>query len=422
MKKLLSTLIAGICAVVCAFSFVSCGGNSNDSNNNSGGNTHTKHNWSTTYTPDDNRDQHYQTCDGCDEKQYSNHDYGTDDTCVCGKTKPADAHTDHNWSKTYTPDDKRDQHYQTCDGCDEKQYSNHDYGTSDVCVCGKTKPETVVAATGVKLNKSKIELEVGGAGTKLTATVLPENATDKKVTYSVEPAGVVSVDNDGNVTVVDEGTAVITATTTNNKTATCNVTVTAPLPTDAEIIAALEEYCAGGIFKKCLVGVTVDTNKISNDSWYINKDTEGNITSAEYMFYYKSNDIDAIFKLGKATFSKQINANNLVDGNIGNVTYTQSFSFSYNQSIQERRSTLTNAICDKVFGVNTSTTRLIVDKGTVGGAYHSFQVLEINGTTINEAVISFIQSTTDEEFINSISSLQVISQNSYDISGIKLTA
>ncbi|MCH5158001.1 MAG: hypothetical protein J1F33_02270, partial [Clostridiales bacterium] len=73
MKKLISIIISALTVFACTFSFIGCA----EQGDNGGDNTHTKHNWSATYTPDDTRDQHYQTCDGCDEKQYGDHDYGT---------------------------------------------------------------------------------------------------------------------------------------------------------------------------------------------------------------------------------------------------------------------------------------------------------------------------------------------------------
>jgi uncharacterized repeat protein (TIGR02543 family) len=60
----------------------------------------------------------------------------------------------------------------------------------------------------------------------LTATVLPENVTNKNVTWTSSDANIATVDNTGTVTGVSEGTASITVTTQDgNKTATCNVKV-----------------------------------------------------------------------------------------------------------------------------------------------------------------------------------------------------
>ena len=88
--------------------------------------------------------------------------------------------------------------------------------------------DKVVSVTGVSLNESSITLDVGGSKT-LTATVVPDNATNKKVRWTSDNETVATVSEDGVVTAVAGGTAVITATTHDGLfTATCTVTVNAP--------------------------------------------------------------------------------------------------------------------------------------------------------------------------------------------------
>ena len=86
----------------------------------------------------------------------------------------------------------------------------------------------VVPVTGVSLDESSITLDVGGNQT-LTATVTPEDATNKKVRWSSDNEAVATVSEDGVVTAVAGGTAVITVTTLDGLfTASCTVTVNAP--------------------------------------------------------------------------------------------------------------------------------------------------------------------------------------------------
>ena len=86
-----------------------------------------------------------------------------------------------------------------------------------------------IAVTDVSLNKSSLNLQIGGNET-LTATVAPTNATNKNITWESSNTAVATVNN-GKVTGVAAGTATITATTVDgNKTATCTVTVTAGPP------------------------------------------------------------------------------------------------------------------------------------------------------------------------------------------------
>ncbi len=81
------------------------------------------------------------------------------------------------------------------------------------------------AVTSVKLNRSALSLEVGETG-KLSATVRPDSAADKSIIWSSSKTDVASVSSNGTVTAKKTGTAVITATATNGKSASCTVTVT----------------------------------------------------------------------------------------------------------------------------------------------------------------------------------------------------
>ena len=77
----------------------------------------------------------------------------------------------------------------------------------------------------MKLNEKSLTLEVGKSG-KLIATVLPEDARDKTVTWSSDKESVATV-NEGVVTAVSPGTATIkVAAGAGAFTATCSVTVT----------------------------------------------------------------------------------------------------------------------------------------------------------------------------------------------------
>ena len=82
-------------------------------------------------------------------------------------------------------------------------------------------PQTI-AVESVTLNKTELTLEPEGTET-LIATVKPDNATDKTVTWSTSNAAAATVTN-GVVTAVAEGTAVIKASV-GGKEASCTVTV-----------------------------------------------------------------------------------------------------------------------------------------------------------------------------------------------------
>ena len=68
-----------------------------------------------------------------------------------------------------------------------------------------------VLVTGITLSKTSATLTVG-ANETLTATITPNNATNSGVTWSSSNTDVATVDQNGNVTAVKEGTATITVT------------------------------------------------------------------------------------------------------------------------------------------------------------------------------------------------------------------
>ncbi len=87
--------------------------------------------------------------------------------------------------------------------------------------------ETVVEITGVSLDKTTLSVAEGQTA-KLAATIIPAHATtDKTLIWMSDKQDIAKVGQDGTVTGVKAGTAKVTVTTKNGKTATCTVTVTA---------------------------------------------------------------------------------------------------------------------------------------------------------------------------------------------------
>ena len=82
---------------------------------------------------------------------------------------------------------------------------------------------TLVEPTGVELNTTNKTMVVNTTD-KLVATVKPDNAKDKTVTWSSNKPNVITVDKNGNIKAVGLGEAIITVKTSNGKTATAKVT------------------------------------------------------------------------------------------------------------------------------------------------------------------------------------------------------
>ena len=82
-----------------------------------------------------------------------------------------------------------------------------------------------IQPTGIKATPETSTLYGLNGTVRLSANVMPSNATNKAVTWSSNNTSVATVSSDGTVKAVGYGTAVITAKTVNGLTSNCTVTV-----------------------------------------------------------------------------------------------------------------------------------------------------------------------------------------------------
>ena len=165
------------------------------------------------------------------------YDDDADATCnICGYvrtvTPPAHEHRYGDWSKDGT------NHWHECTDADCPEQSEsikdkaaHIYDddadtTCNICGYVRTVTPEIVPVSQITLNKAETSISVGNSET-LTATVAPENATVKALTWASSDEDVAIVAPDGTVTAVKAGAATITATAADGsgKSATCTVTV-----------------------------------------------------------------------------------------------------------------------------------------------------------------------------------------------------
>ena len=143
---------------------------------------------------------------------------------------------------------------------------------------GSPNGDVTYKVTGVSLNKDSLTLVEGGTAT-LTATITPNNASNKSVTWSSDNESVATVNATGEVTAIGAGTATITATTVDGgKTATCTVTVTART---YNISATPETLDFGSVnvgYTTSLVAQTVTITNTGNQSVTVNLPTSTNYT------------------------------------------------------------------------------------------------------------------------------------------------
>ena len=126
----------------------------------------------------------------------------------------------------------------------------------------------VVEVESVSLNKSEMTLTEGESET-LAATITPENAENKSITWSSNNEAVATVDVNGNVTAKSAGTAVITATSTNGKSAGCTVTVEKKqIPvTEVRLSESTVGIVEGSTYKLTATVLPENTTDSKNVSW-----------------------------------------------------------------------------------------------------------------------------------------------------------
>lgn len=176
--------------------------------------------------------------------------------------------------------------------------------------CTVTVTGAEVKVTSVALNQTSLGLKVGGTA-QLTATVQPDNATNRAVNWSSSNTRIVTVDGSGNLKAVAVGTATVTATAQDGsgKSASCTVTVSnANVPVGGIQIPDVPGgqltigACASG---KIQITITPDnaTNKAvrweSSDARIVTVDDGGHFTGmnvGEAILTVISQDVESIKK------------------------------------------------------------------------------------------------------------------------------
>ncbi len=179
--------------------------------------------------------------------------------------------------------------------------------------CTVTVEPATVAVTGVSLNKTSIVLLTNGQNTEtLTATVKPDDATDKTVTWTSSDESVATVDQNGKVTAIATGTATITAKA-GDKTASCTVFVNKVTITNSDYPFKDNDNTNFDKIDTGLVTVTFDNkgdwcgNYHNKDGWFFYGDdatvtvtpSKPNMEIKKVVFYTKNGSAE----LTKAPFT-----------------------------------------------------------------------------------------------------------------------
>ena len=199
---------------------------------------------------------------------------------------------------------------------------NSDLSTTGMWLINENRPKAeaedekyastdTVAVTGVTLSTNDLKIDVGETS-KLTAAVLPSNATNKNVIWEAESTSVATVDSSGNVKGIKPGSTTITVTTEDGeKTATCTVEVYGPYDTPAP--PTLGAY---GPYSINLVSKSGYLYRIEGGEWTSSYEFKNLKPNTEYTFYQKQAASGYYYESASsegATFKTQpVNASSVV--------------------------------------------------------------------------------------------------------------
>jgi len=147
--------------------------------------------------------------------------------------------------------------------------------------CSVKVSTRVVAVTSITLDKTSLSMQVGETKT-ITATVNPDNATDKTVTWGSSDVSVATV-SDGKVTAKKSGTAIITA-----KSGSCIAECTVTISVDVESVTLDKTSLSLAVGETATLTATVkpDDATDKNVSWTssdesVAKVDNGNVSAIE---------------------------------------------------------------------------------------------------------------------------------------------
>ena len=181
---------------------------------------------STTYNTSSS--EHWRTCVAGVEV-YEKHDGNPCSVCHYETVKICDHAWINNHNDSY--------HWEECNKCKEirnkEKHTPNDTWENDgtyhwkrCSICGYeiNRVSIEITVTDILLNTTSKTIQKGKTYT-LVPTIVPTNATNKKVTYTTSNSKVATVTTNGTIRAINGGTAVITAKTSNGKKVTCKVTV-----------------------------------------------------------------------------------------------------------------------------------------------------------------------------------------------------
>ena len=254
--------------------------------------------------------------------------------------------------------------------------------------------ESIVAVTGVNLDKEELSLEVGAEST-LIATVTPTTATNKEVSWASNKPNIATVAN-GLVTAVAAGAATITVTASadNTKTDTVTVMVTESTVAVAGVNLDKEELSLEVGAESTLIATVTPTTATNKEvTWSSDKP---NIATV-------ANGLVTAVAIGTATITVTASADNtktdtvtvmvtstLTEFSIADVSVTRgTTSFVISPTLIPTEATVDYELITKPTGVTMAGTTINIAADMVDGEYNITLKAKGTGNYIGEIETTF---------------------------------
>ncbi len=143
-----------------------------------------------------------------------------------------------------------------------------------ILLCSLVGCGNMISVQSITLVKSEIVMEIGEKVT-LTATITPDNATDKSLTWSVDDTTIATVSESGEVTALSAGETTLTVkTTSGDKTASCLVKVNDKTYVYETYMITTGEYIYGDLY----VGDMADHYPLPKDKFVLTLNPDNTCT------------------------------------------------------------------------------------------------------------------------------------------------
>ncbi|MBV7275201.1 Ig-like domain-containing protein [Clostridiaceae bacterium UIB06] len=130
-----------------------------------------------------------------------------------------------------------------------------------------SNPGGNTSVTGISLDQTSVNIKPGGTA-QLTATIAPDNASNKNITWTSSDTSIATVDGDGKITAAAEGTATIKAVPVDNTNinAQCNVIVSNDTTPKPIIITNLAPNTSFNLGDDAKISVKAENNSGSDQA------------------------------------------------------------------------------------------------------------------------------------------------------------